>query len=251
MNAAVGRKAMKNRLAVLAMELALTAAAAAGVAGSPAFVIRADAAPMKYTDGNIFDPEYYAAHNPDVVAALGTDPDVLYRHYFMFGKQEGRAGYDPNADVTQLTNGISGDEYNMIQLGMPYVMVRNIIGEDGTMVSQHTSAGKKQILYVWKNGFDNAAYVYINDDKVVGKSQRGIVYSTVPVTLTQYYIIRTGMTYDEVRQIMTGEGAIASMNNFFGHLNVDYEWVGTDGKSSCTITFQDGVVTGMKQTGLK
>ena len=242
---------MKRRLTAFAMGMMLSTATVIGTAGCPAFAVCADAAPMKYTDGNIFDPEYYAAHNPDVVAALGTDPDVLYRHYFMFGRQEGRAGYDPNADVTRLTNGISGDEYNMIQLGMPYVMVRDIIGEDGTMVSQHTGAGVKQSLYVWKNGFDNAAYVYINDDKVSGKSQRGIVYSTTPVTLTQYYIVRTGMTYDEVKQIMIGDGAVASMNNFFGHLNVDYEWVGTDGKSSCTITFRDGVVSGMKQTGLK
>lgn len=39
-----------------------------------------------------FDAVYYAQHNPDVVAALGTDPDILYKHYIQYGKAEGRLG---------------------------------------------------------------------------------------------------------------------------------------------------------------
>lgn len=37
-----------------------------------------------------FDADYYAANNPDVVLALGTDPQALYDHYVAFGKIEGR-----------------------------------------------------------------------------------------------------------------------------------------------------------------
>ena len=32
---------------------------------------------MILEDGTIFDPEYYAAANPDVVAVLGTNPELL------------------------------------------------------------------------------------------------------------------------------------------------------------------------------
>ena len=37
-----------------------------------------------------FDAEYYAANNPDVVAVLGPSADMLYAHYTLFGKNEGR-----------------------------------------------------------------------------------------------------------------------------------------------------------------
>lgn len=54
------------------------------------------AAPQKMNDGRIFDPEYYATVNTDVVAALGTqDPAAMYQHYKTSGKAEGRLPYDP------------------------------------------------------------------------------------------------------------------------------------------------------------
>lgn len=43
-------------------------------------------------DKDEFDAEYYAQNNPDVTAALGTDEDVLYRHFIEYGKAEGRLG---------------------------------------------------------------------------------------------------------------------------------------------------------------
>lgn len=39
-----------------------------------------------------FDAAYYAAHNPDVVAAVGTDPMALYMHFVTTGVNEGRFG---------------------------------------------------------------------------------------------------------------------------------------------------------------
>ena len=39
---------------------------------------------------NYFDNEYYKTTNPDVVAVLGDDPRLLYRHYIMHGRAEGR-----------------------------------------------------------------------------------------------------------------------------------------------------------------
>lgn len=43
-------------------------------------------------DAADFDAAFYAQNNPDVVAALGTDPGILYQHYIQFGKAEGRLG---------------------------------------------------------------------------------------------------------------------------------------------------------------
>ena len=50
----------------------------------------------------VFDPEYYAAAYPDVVAELGTSPQALLDHYLTFGMKEGRTpreGAAPGAEV--------------------------------------------------------------------------------------------------------------------------------------------------------
>ena len=62
-------------------------AALAMVLGVP---VVSHAAPQTMADGGLFDAEYYAANTPDVVAVLGTSADMLYAHYTLFGKNEGR-----------------------------------------------------------------------------------------------------------------------------------------------------------------
>ena len=57
------------------------------------------AAPEVMPDGGVFDAEYYAQNNPDVTAVLGTDKNLLYDHYFNYGKAEGRLAV---ADVNTL-----------------------------------------------------------------------------------------------------------------------------------------------------
>ena len=52
---------------------------------------------------DIFDAEYYAAHNPDVVNALGRSESALRGHYNQYGKREGRAPsalFDPKFYVS-------------------------------------------------------------------------------------------------------------------------------------------------------
>ena len=63
-------------------------------------------------DGTVFDTEYYAQSNPDVVAVLGMDENLLYQHYVVYGKNEGRK---PKASVQniptmQVTEGYIGED---------------------------------------------------------------------------------------------------------------------------------------------
>lgn len=53
------------------------------------------AAPKTMSDGTVFDADYYAKNNPDVVAVYGTDESALYQHYIDYGKKEGRLTYAP------------------------------------------------------------------------------------------------------------------------------------------------------------
>jgi len=48
------------------------------------------AEPLQMPGGGMFDPEYYAFTNPDVVAVCGTSLEGLYSHYCNYGKKEGR-----------------------------------------------------------------------------------------------------------------------------------------------------------------
>lgn len=41
-------------------------------------------------ESNSFDPIYYANEYPDVVNALGSNPEILYQHYVLYGIKEGR-----------------------------------------------------------------------------------------------------------------------------------------------------------------
>lgn len=51
------------------------------------------AVPVKMPDGQMFDAEYYAANNSDVVKVYGTDANALYGHYMAYGRLEKRLPY--------------------------------------------------------------------------------------------------------------------------------------------------------------
>lgn len=76
------------------------------------------AAPQTMPDGGLFDPEYYAANNPDVVAVMGTDTANLYAHYVLCGKLEGRLPYE--GQVAQPTVFSPLDIYNALLLSDGY-----------------------------------------------------------------------------------------------------------------------------------
>lgn len=72
---------MKKKLLIAATILALSLGCSMIVCAQPEVM----------PDGTIFDAEYYAQANPDVVDVFGTDVNLLYQHYVQYGKAEGRA----------------------------------------------------------------------------------------------------------------------------------------------------------------
>ncbi len=74
---------------------------------------------LTLVDGTQFDPAFYAASNPDVVAKYGTDPEALLAHWLAYGKKEGRPPMPPvvakaeestNNDPNAGNSGGSSDE---------------------------------------------------------------------------------------------------------------------------------------------
>lgn len=98
-------------------------ALAAAVCLAPA---KAEAAPEIMPDGTVFDGEYYAANNPDVVAAMGTDTAALYAHYQVCGKTEGR-----------LATAASADGFDAAYYAAKYPQVAAVMGTDANMLFFH------------------------------------------------------------------------------------------------------------------
>lgn len=83
------------------------------------------AAPKKMSDGTLFDAEYYAQQNPDVVAVLGNNADALYRHYLDYGRAEGRKA---TAD---------DETFDPVFYANTYPDVAAVVGTDANALYQH------------------------------------------------------------------------------------------------------------------
>ncbi len=98
------------------------------------FRFTVNAAPVKMADGQLFDATYYAQKNPDVVAVFGTDQNMLYLHYSLCGKTEGRLPYDPSYG-----NGGSSasDGFDAAYYAARYPDVAAVFGYDPTLLKMH------------------------------------------------------------------------------------------------------------------
>lgn len=56
-----------------------------------------------------FDPVYYAAAYPDVAEVLGTEAQVLFKHYQDYGRQEGRLPYE-GAEAGAIVDGMEKNQ---------------------------------------------------------------------------------------------------------------------------------------------
>ena len=79
-----------------------------------------------------FDPAYYAAQNPDVVAVVGSDESMLRLHYDMFGKAEGRAA---NAESAASAVGLESFDAEYYAAQNPDVVA--IYGTDALSLYTH------------------------------------------------------------------------------------------------------------------
>ncbi len=113
---------MRKKFTASRILIAVTSLCAAFIIGMcSSFTVLA--APRTMPDGTVFDPEYYAAANPDVAAALGTDPNVLYSHYKTYGIKEGRKPYAGSASAVQpaAPSAASSDTYFAVG---PYIVYK-------------------------------------------------------------------------------------------------------------------------------
>lgn len=217
------------------------------VLASPMYGI---AAPREMPDGQIFDAEYYAASNPDVTAALGTDEALLYQHYLLFGKAEGRKPYATGDTVTQQADSLSAAQkaamapaYNCAKTAANALALTQIYDPDGYYILQNDSmetmefwlfgsgmlAGELDTCvhetfhgYTFNRALRNTQAIYIGDSQT-------IYVPYTPVFATQEWSVSLPSELRTFRyNTYVAAGASASANSYgvYGLLNefAAYGW---------------------------
>jgi hypothetical protein len=70
------------------------------------------------------------------------------------------------------------------------------------------------------------------------------------ITLSEFNSIQSGMTVDQVNNIVGGPGKLLSQTDIGGHHTEIRMWSGQDLGSNANVTFQDGAVISKAQFGL-
>lgn len=117
---------MKKKLMILAAAMILALGCSMTVCAQP----------RTMSDGTVFDAEYYAQANPDVVKAFGTSSSMLYQHYVQFGKAEGRAPVSDASSQSAATNA-AAEEFDAAFYAQAYPDVVAALGTDPAVLYQH------------------------------------------------------------------------------------------------------------------
>lgn len=151
------------------------------------------------------------------------------------------------ADAT----GYTADQFNQITMGMTYDQAKQIMGGDGSVQSETEVSGTKTTVYLWSNsdGLSNITLT-VQNGTVTAKAQTGIITTGNVVTKDKFDQVQTGMSLDQVNQIMGESGALTSESSAGNVDTTIYMWDGAPG-TNCTVSFQNGSVVLKTQFGLE
>lgn len=210
------------------------------------------AAPQQMPDGEIFDAEYYAQNNPDVVAVLGTDIATLYEHYKVAGKNEGRKPYDTN-NVLTLQKMSDGGYFDAVYYAQNNPDVVAVLGTDANILYEHYKAsgineGRKpydtnsdsvaqMLLQEQLNNVKADLPTYAGTAVYIIRSQLKDPYTAKFTEINAYPFIYKGKVW-----VVTQVGTYAS--NSFGAYSIDNMYVYmniTDDVYSVENYYRDGI----------
>ncbi len=188
---------MKNRILKTVVAISMSVL----LFGTTAF-----AAPKTMPDGSVFDSDYYAQQNPDVVAVMGTDESALYQHYKVYGQKEGRLPYAPTTvGVTEPTV-VSTKQYNtgwvaygstpLISNALSAAIKNTVMTlqnrSDGIIIMTESTDANFMDVYTPtsaikdQNGKDLAGKFYLNSVASMGAGTRVLCVNDGFITIYQY-----------------------------------------------------------------
>ncbi|BDG48752.1 DUF3862 domain-containing protein [Parageobacillus sp. KH3-4] len=156
---------------------------------------------------------------------------------------------------------VTKEKFEQIKDGMTYEEVVKIIGAEGNLVSETGEKGTPTHTAIYEfegdGSFGANANFTFQGGKLVNKSQFGIedeAASKVTITKEEFDKIQNGMTYEQVKQIVGGEGHKVSETGKPGTpehtVMYDYQGEGDIGVNA-SLMFQGGKLINKSQFGLK
>lgn len=154
----------------------------------------------------LFDAEYYAKENPDVVAVYGNNPEKLYQHYMNYGIKEGRS-LNSLFDVKSYRDRYSdlkdafGDNWSLV---LNHMLTYGLYEGRNTVDKDLTSLTTEQALTIYaeqvkaryeKDGLDeNFAYFNVEEYKAAYPDLQEAFGDNVDAYLNHYltYGIKEG-----------------------------------------------------------
>lgn len=143
--------------------------------------------------GYVFNADYYAKNNQDVVDALGNNPEVLLRHFYDNGMAEGRKGNDVfDLNTYKTCNGDVAAAY----------------GNDSKAYYTHycqfghleKRVAKKVSLNIPSSSLKNGAYYLVATDNAGNKSKKEftVAFETSEKVVVNHYVMDTTGKYPTV-----------------------------------------------------
>lgn len=165
---------------------------------------------------------------------------------------EGTGDEDSSSSDSAETADLSIDKFNKIELGMSYDDVKGIMGSDGNQTSMSKSGNYESASYDWKGEKYERIMVRFRNGDLVYKSQSGLTPNdgTADITQAKFNKINTGMSYDEVKEIIGSDGEMTSISKIGESVSASYRWKGPK-YSNIFANFRDDKLTNKTQNGLK
>lgn len=155
---------------------------------------------------------------------------------------------------------LTQEKFDQIKDEMSYEEVVKIIGSEGTLVSETGEKGTDlhTVMYEWTSAdtaLGNANFMF-QGNKLRTKAQAGLgegANSDVQITAEEFEKIQNGMSYEEVQQIVGGEGELTSETGAAGkqyHM-IMITYYGDAIGSNAVLSFTENKLETKSQFGLE
>lgn len=153
---------------------------------------------------------------------------------------------------------LTKEKFEQIKDGMTYDEVVKIVGAEGELLSESGEKGSQYHteMYQFKtDGFLSNSTMTFQGGKLINKAQAGLGGdSGVTITKAEFDKIQNGMTYEEVQQIVGGQGEVNSESGEKGTdlytIMISYKGEGDLG-ANANFMFQGNKLQNKSQMGLK
>lgn len=143
---------------------------------------------------------------------------------------------------------VTYDNFNLINLGMEYEDVTDILGY-GVEASKTTKDDGNEIkVYTWEFDTDRSIRITLENNYVTGKSQSGLGDVRSDINLEKYNMLSKDMSYYEIKDIL-GEGIVESQIKSDDVEWITFLWKNKD-DSNISVLYVGGAISAITQKDL-